>query len=93
MLQNFLMVLIKHLTRSNMDKSGPGPVFAQPKVGPVQFSLSKKWTRSSFRSAKSGPGPVFAQPKVDPVRVEFSETKVSTIVKLAWLHAQIAFSR
>ena len=60
---------------------------------PVQFLLSQKWARSSFRSAKSGPGPVFAQPKVDPVRVEFSETKVSTIVKLDWLHTQIAFSR
>ena len=64
--QGFLMVL-KHLTRSNMDKSGAGPVFAQPKVGPVQFSLSQKWTQSSFRSAKSGPSPVFVQPKVDPV--------------------------
>ena len=52
-----------------------------------------KWSRSSFFSAKSGPGPVFVQPKVDPVRVELSETKVSTIVKLALLHAQIAFSR
>ena len=30
---------------------------------------------------------------MNPVRVKFSETKVSTIVKLAWLHAQIAFSR
>ena len=56
------MVLIK-------TQSGAGPVFSQPKVGPVQF-----------RSAKSGPGLVFAQPKVDPVRVELSETKVSTIV-------------
>ena len=80
------MVLIK-------TQSGAGPVFSQPKVGPVQFSFSQKWARSSFRSAKSGPGPVFVQPKVDPVRVELSETKVSTIVKLALLHAQIAFSR
>ena len=39
-----------------MDKSGAGPVFSQPKVGPVQVSLSQKWTRSGFRSAKSGPG-------------------------------------
>ena len=30
---------------------------------------------------------------ITPVRVGFSETKVSTIVKLAWLQAQIAFSR
>ena len=55
MLQGFLMVLIKTLTRSNMDKSGAGPVFSQPKVGPVQFSLSQKWTRfeSSFLKQKS----------------------------------------
>ena len=38
------------------------PVFPQPKVGPVQFSLSQKWTGSSF-----------AQPKVDPVQFSLSQ--------------------
>ena len=76
-------------------KSGPGPVFALPKVDPVQFLLGQKWTRSSFHFANGRPGPVFAQPKVDlsSFRSAKSGPGLSGVLwNKSGLHVQIAFS-
>ena len=84
----------------------PGPVFARPKVDPVQFSLcqkwtpvqfllGQKWTRSSFHFADGGPGPVFAQLKVDLSSFRLAKSgpgSSGVLLNKSGLHIQIAFS-
>ena len=56
-------------TRSSFrsTKGERGPVFAQPKVDPIQFSLSQSWPGPVLLSQKWTQSSFFAKPKVGPV--------------------------